>query len=150
MKVKLSSRQKVQQHGGAKFADFHEEDEVGNRCAEINNFSIQWAYNQLSVEAKANYDAFGVKLVTGDDLGPYNAGSTWIWTFMNYTESADGTQMVARAPMMRTPTDYFVQSAAGFHYCKVLSPFRAVEWMMIDGLFKNNGIHDQEQQSFLQ
>jgi hypothetical protein len=61
---------------------------------------------------------------------------------MNYTESADGTKMVVSSPMMRTPTDYFVQSAAGFHYCKVLSPFRAVEWMMTDGLFTNNGIHD--------
>ena len=144
MKVKLSSRQKVQEHGGARFADFHELDEVGSRCAEINDFSIQWAYNQLSVEAKANYDAFGVKLVTGEDLGPFNAGSTWIWTFMDYSESTDGTQMmVVRAPMMRTPTDYFAQKAAGFHYCKVLSPFRAVEWMMIDGLFKNNGIQNQ-------
>lgn len=64
---------------------------------------------------------------------------------MNYTESADGTKMVVSSPMMRTPTDYFVQSAAGFHYCKVLSPFRAVEWMMTDGLFTNNGIQDQQQ-----
>jgi len=44
--------------------------------------------------------------------------------------------------MMRTKTDYPIQSAAGFHYCKVLSPFKAMEWMMNDGLFANNGIHD--------
>jgi hypothetical protein len=41
---------------------------------------------------------------------------------------------------MRTPTDYFIGAAAGFHYCKVLSPYKAIEWMMVDGLFKNNGI----------
>jgi len=62
---------------------------------------------------------------------------------MDYTESEDGTKMIVSAPMMRTPTDYFVQKAAGFHYCKVLSPFRAVEWMMTDSLFKNNGIQNQ-------
>ena len=42
--------------------------------------------------------------------------------------------------MMRTPTDYFIQSAAGFHYCKVLSPFRAMEWMYVDSLFEADGI----------
>lgn len=61
-------------HGGNKFADFHTEDEVGNRCADINNASIKWAYTHLSKTAKANYDKFGVKLVTGDDLGPLNEG----------------------------------------------------------------------------
>jgi len=41
------------------FSDFHTADEVGNRCAEINAFSIQWAYNKLSPAAKANYDLYG-------------------------------------------------------------------------------------------
>ena len=40
IKTKLSSRQEVQLHGGVEFADFHEDDEVGNRCAEINDLSI--------------------------------------------------------------------------------------------------------------
>lgn len=40
IKTKISSRQRIQQHAGNQFADFHQEDEVGNRCAEINNFSI--------------------------------------------------------------------------------------------------------------
>ena len=44
--------------------------------------------------------------------------------------------------MMRTPTDYLISAAAGFHYCKVLSPFRALEWMYTDSLFEFNGIKD--------
>ena len=59
MKTKLSSRQKVQFHAGNTTADFHAMDEVGNRCADINNQSIQWAYSHLSAKAKANYDSFG-------------------------------------------------------------------------------------------
>jgi hypothetical protein len=43
--------------------------------------------------------------------------------------------------MMRTPLNYFVKAAAGFHYCKVLSPFKAMEWMMTDALFDNDGIN---------
>ena len=40
IKTKLSSRQAFQQKGGNQFADFHETDEEGNRCAEINDVSI--------------------------------------------------------------------------------------------------------------
>jgi len=150
MKSKLSSRQKIQQSAGNQNADFHELDEVGNRCAEINDASIQWAYDHLRPAAKANYDKFGVKLVTGDDLGPFNEGPLWIWHFLQYNESADGTKVVVQSPMMRTPTNYFVKSAAGFHYCKVLSPFKVMEWMMTDALFKNNGIHKSANDLFLQ
>jgi len=62
---------------------------------------------------------------------------------MKYTESEDKKTVTVQAPMMRTPTDYFIQSAAGFHYCKVLSPFKALEWMYTDSLFEFNGIANQ-------
>jgi len=52
--------------------------------------------------------------------------------------------------MMRTPTDYFISAAAGFHYCKVLSPYKAMEWMMTDALFNKNGINTKTQELFLQ
>ena len=34
--------------------------------------------------------------------------------------------------MMRTPTDYLISSAAGFHYCKVLSPYGYYEFDYVD------------------
>ncbi len=140
MKTKISSRQRIQEHAGTAAPNFNTLDEVGNRCAEINDFAIQWAYNNLPKAAKANYDKYGQKLVTGDDMGPYNEGPLWIWTYMDYKESKDKKTMVVRSPMMRTPTDYFIGAAAGFHYCKVLSPFKAMEWMYTDALFDLNGI----------
>lgn len=72
---------------------------------------------------------------------------------MKYTTSDDKKTVTVRAPMMRTPDDYFIQSAAGFHYCKVLSPFRALEWMYTDSLYEFNGINSQqsaEEEVFLQ
>lgn len=147
MKSKMSSRQVVQEHAGKSKVSFHDEDEVGNRCAEINDKSIAWAYERLSDEAKANYDKYGIKLVTGDDMGPYNEGPLWIWTLMNYAASEDGSQMIVSSPMMRTSTSYPVKSARGFHYCKVLSPFKAMEWMMLDGLYEHNGIKNQDRKS---
>lgn len=93
IKTKLNSRQRVQQKAGYEFSDFHEDDEVGNRCAEINQIAIDWGYDHLSKQAKQNYDNFGEKLVVGTDKGPYNEGPLWIWTFMDYTENSDKTQM---------------------------------------------------------
>ncbi len=65
-------------------------------------------------------------------MGPYNAGPLWIWRYLNFEEK-DG-QTVVSSPMMRTPDDYGIKAAAGFHYCKLLSPFRAMEWIYIDSL----------------
>jgi hypothetical protein len=87
-------------------------------------------------------------------MGPYNEGPLWIWTYMDYSESKDKSQMIVRSPMMRTPLDYLIQSAAGFHYCKVLSPFKSLEWMMTDALFAKNGINtssnEEDMLEFLQ
>ena len=59
--------------------------------------------------------------------------------------------------MMRTPTTYAIKAAAGFHYCKGLSPFKVMEWIYNDSLFDTDGIQpaddldsDQQPELFLQ
>jgi len=141
IKTKISSRQRTEIAAGNPKADFYYTDEVGDRCAEINDFSIDWAFKNLSPAAKARYQQYGTTMQTGTDLGPFNAGPLWIWKFMQYTESEDKSTMTVQSPMMRTPIDYPVKSAAGFHYCKVLSPFRAMEYMYIDSLFYGDGVY---------
>jgi len=91
-------------------------------------------------------------MITGNDLGPYNEGPLWIWTMMDYHLAADFSTITVSSPMMRTPTDYFIGSAAGFHYCKVLSPFRAMEYMYVDSLFFKDGLNssNNEIEQFLQ
>ena len=145
IKTKLSSRQRFKVKAGNPDADFHITDETGNRCAEINDVSIKWAYDRVSKAARDNYDRLGQKLVTGDDLGPYNEGPLWIWTFMKYKESDDKSQMIVQSPMMRTPTDYPIKAASGFHYCKVLSPFKVMEWIYNDSLYDTDGLKNDEE-----
>lgn len=150
IKTKISSRQAVQVAGGNTDADFHETDEVGNRCAEINQASLDWALGKASQAALDNYNKYGIKMVMGDDKGPYNEGPLWIWTYMAYNVNSDKTEMTVQSPMMRTPTDYFIKDAAGFHYCKVLSPFRVLEHVYVDSLFERNGIKNNTVELFLQ
>lgn len=65
---------------------------------------------------------------------------------MIYEDNSDKTTLTLKSAMMRTPTDYLISAAAGFHYCKLLSPFRAMEWMQVDGLkaHYNAKTHTQE------
>ena len=91
MKAKLMSRQSVQVDAGDPKSDFHKDDEVGNRCGDINAASLKWALDNVSPKAKARYQSMGKKLVIGDDLGPYNEGPLWIWTYLSYKDNAAGT-----------------------------------------------------------
>jgi len=144
MRCKIMSRQSTQKAAGVKNPDFHTADEVGNRCADINQEAINYAYSHLSPEAKKRYDQFGQKLTVGDDQGPYNIGPLWIFTSMKYEDNSDKTILSLKSAMMRTPTDFLIASAAGCHYCKLLSPFRAFEWMQVDGLKAHYGVKTQK------
>lgn len=42
--------------------------------------------------------------------------------------------MQVTAPFMATPADYPIAAARGFHYCKLLSPAAAMEWIYINSL----------------
>jgi len=68
---------------------------------------------------------------------------------MEYDVAKDNSTVTVRSPMMRTPTDYSIKAAAGFHYCKVLSPFNALEWMMVDSLFAKDGLASNTAEVFL-
>jgi hypothetical protein len=72
-------------------SSFHDDDEVGNRCAEINQEALDWALKNSNSKAIDRYNKIGKKLVIGDDLGPYNAGPLWIWHYLTYTDNADKT-----------------------------------------------------------
>ena len=148
MKAKLMSRQSFQIAAGNADADFHETDEVGNRCGEINQASLDWALANAGSKAKAKYESLGKKLVIGDDMGPYNAGPLWIWKNLDWSDNDDKTETTLRSPMMRTPADYKIGAAANFHYCKLLSPFRAMEWIYIDSLFERDSTKTRSNDMF--
>ena len=125
--------------------DFHELDETGSRCKDINDFAISWAEWNSSKAALNNYNKNGVKYVTGEDRGPYNAGPLWITTNIKSTIDLDAKTNTLQSAMMRTPLDYFIPASAGFHYCKILSPFNVMEWMYVDSLRYFDGINDTEE-----
>lgn len=143
MKTKLMSRQASQVAAGVKESntDFHTLDEVDNNCAKINDASIKWAKSFASEKTLKRYEELGDQMVTGYDLDTFNEAN-WITTKMNYqTDEATGT-VIVQSPTMRTSLNDQDEATRGFHYCKVLSPFRVMEWMYVDSLIRRDGIND--------
>jgi hypothetical protein len=56
MRVKLKSRQSHKIAAGELDADFHSNDEVGNRCAELNQFSFDWALKRAHPKVAERYE----------------------------------------------------------------------------------------------
>lgn len=137
MKTKLASRQAILHAYTGKSYDLKVTD-AGNICADINTASIHWAMENAPSDVLQRYLSTGRQLTVGDDIGPLNVGPLWIWTSMQYNNKVDPNTKKPiceiRSPMMKTPIDYPIPLARGFHYCKVLSPARAMEWIYTDSL----------------
>ena len=88
-------------------------------------------------EARQHFEHYGVEMGMGEDSVPIvAAGPLWIWDYpkYNYVTIDDTQYFHIRATVMKTPTDYFIHLASGMHYCQLLSPAAAMEWIYIDGL----------------
>ena len=136
MRVKMSSRQAVMEAAGDKNVNFNTSDGF-SICRVINENSYSWALSSASNTTVARFQKHGEPYVMGEDEGPYNAGPLWIWDHLKYkkTVNSSGDDVIdIRSPMMRTPLDFYIKVSAGFHYCKLLSPARAMEWIYVDGL----------------
>ena len=82
----------------------------------------------------ARFSKYGQSFTVGKDIDVCPAGPCWIWKELQYVESSDGNSVEVSSPQFSTPTDFWLKMSAGFHYCKVLSPARVIEWLYVDGL----------------
>ena len=144
IRTKLSSRQKIMESAGMGKVDFNKTD-GGSICKTINEYTYSWALANAGSNTLTRYKKLGEPMVFGEDKGPYNAGPLWIYNPLEYKQIKDengATVQEIRSPMLRTPTDYFLKVSAGFHYCKLLSPARAMEWIYVDGLRLHNSLNN--------
>ena len=132
MRVKMVSRQSVWTQAGKRKTNFNHTD-GGSICAEINRASWQWAVDNAGEAVFNRFKLYGEPLKMAKDLGPYSY-PVWAWHDVHYTQKKKGPTMVVSSPAFKTPVDFWWRKAAGLHYCKLLSPARAMEWIYVDGL----------------
>jgi len=127
--TKLASRQFVFNLTGAAAPATLDD---GSRCQMINQAAYELALSSASPAARARFLAHGRPLTTVPDRTPIPNGGPWfIWNYLQYNECADGMAVQSWASF--TPLDGLAYGA-GTHYCKLLSPARALEWIYTDGL----------------
>lgn len=144
---KLSSRQCTLIQGlGQTDTNFSVDDP--DFCAMANEKAYQWALDNAGPATKERFDKYGMKYTFGKDI-PKAGGPLFLDARLQFNEVADATGekvIEVVAPMQKTEIDYwtrhfgplpkpsFLPDPGCFHYCKLLSPARAMEWIYIDSL----------------
>eukprot|EP00933_Yihiella_yeosuensis_P017942 TRINITY_DN1491_c2_g3_i1.p1 TRINITY_DN1491_c2_g3~~TRINITY_DN1491_c2_g3_i1.p1 ORF type:complete len:533 (-),score=120.53 TRINITY_DN1491_c2_g3_i1:63-1661(-) len=142
--TKLYSRQCTLNVGLGLKTNFSEDD--SDFCAETNKMAYAWA---LANGPKKSVDRFlksGIVMEMGKD-SPKGAGPLWINARLEMNKrEKDGRDIVEIvSPMCKTEQDYWkdkfhvprpsgIPDPGCYHYCKLLSPARVIEWIMVDGL----------------
>ena len=142
-RTKLKSRQATWEAVGLPDPDLNTTDGSLAICRTINELSISLALKSAPASVLKRYAQYGEQLVAVDDvksgIGP--EGPKWIQDELKYTRvtQPDGSSvMTAQSWTFDTPNvnhgDVPYIITAGYHYCKILSPARSMEWVMVDGL----------------
>eukprot|EP00939_MAST-03C_sp_MAST-3C-sp1_P000305 g305.t1 len=146
-RTKLKSRQAIRQSAGLPSVDFDALDKNNvSVCKSINEAAYEWALEHAGDAAAARFRKIGQPFRFGDDVyaGIGVTGPTWIHKALSFDESADGSFVTVSAPYFATANknlgDEPYTSTVGYHYCKLLSPARAMEWIYLDGLRKYGGL----------
>jgi hypothetical protein len=130
--TKMASRQFVFLTGTAAPSSLDD----GNRCQAINEAAWSLALSTASPAARARFAAWpGRPLRPVADKTPTPNGGPWfIWNYLQFVD-AGGDHVKVQSWSSFTPLDGLAYGA-GTHYCKLLSPARALEWIYTDGLRK--------------
>jgi len=149
--VKLASRQCVHIVGaGQSDTPFSVDDP--DFCAQTNQKAYEWAQSTVPAKTLARFKAHGKPLVMGKDLDK-QGGPFWANARVEFNDQGDKVEVVS--PMQKTEIDYWkkhfgpiprpsaVPDPGCYHYCKLLSPARALEWIMVDGLRKKPSLSEE-------
>ena len=170
MKSKMKSKQAVLQAAnntaavnneeGSTFDDL-DSNKLGN-CASINAKAIEYALDHALERSRTRYEKYGQKMVstTDGDKKVCPAGPCWIWASLEYNGRRGDNDIIIKSPAFPYkntnpfPCDEklypkddrreVLPCTAGMHYCKLLSPARVMEWLMVDSLRLNYSLKSQK------
>ena len=150
LRTKLKSRQAIYNAAGIQNVTLLETDipiSTGGAvdlCAEVNKKSLNWAL-QRAQEGGSSFwkrynDSDAMKLRIGPDLVTCIAGPCWIDTPLKFVPLTFEVQVESTVMVTNNTNSYpcgedrLLPCDAGFHYCKILSPARALEYIVTDAL----------------
>jgi hypothetical protein len=135
LRCKLNSRQSFWSHGGVANPDYAQTDGPC-RGQPINEAVFQSTLAGMGEGPRRRFEELGQPMeMLADTLCPA-VGPLWIWSYprYRYLQQPQGLVYGVSCTVMKTPLDDPIRAARGFHYCQLLSPAAAMEWICIDGL----------------
>lgn len=103
-------------------------------CKDLSEAAFTLALKTASPAARKRYQGHGRTLFFNDDH-LHASGLTWSTSSLDLRENDLGLYVTSQA--LQTALDAFPSLFAGMHYCKGLSPYRAMEWIYVDSLRKH-------------
>jgi len=145
LRTKMKSRQAVYEAAGLGTQDQNQTDGNLTMCKAINELAFSWALQNAEESVRQRFLASGEPLVMVDDkvatIGI--TGPEWIKDVLVF-QRVNTTSGLARSAVTVQSWQFVVANTnggnvpwivpAGMHYCKLLSPARAMEWIYTDGL----------------
>jgi hypothetical protein len=123
-------------------------------CAQTNKKAYEWALGHANEATRDRFERSGLKYEFGKDI-PKAGGPLFLDAHLRFDEitRAGGEKVIqVSAPMQKTEIDYWkrhfgpiprpssIPDPGCFHYCKLLSPARAMEWIYLDSLREKLGL----------
>jgi len=105
-------------------------------CKEINLVCLQYVLSKYNGPQSAldRFFKYGQRIEFLNDTES-TSGITWVNRPIITTNTSTTYQVSSRS--LLSPIDFPVPVAAGMLYCKLMSPARILEWILVDGLKKN-------------
>mmetsp|Transcript_129350 Transcript_129350/g.322460 ORF Transcript_129350/g.322460 Transcript_129350/m.322460 type:complete len:579 (-) Transcript_129350:79-1815(-) len=151
--TKLASRQcTLIQGAGQADTPFNVDDP--DFCAQTNAKAYAWARDHAGEATRLRFEESGQKYEFGQDISK-SGGPLFLDARLQFDEiTKPGGEKVVQvsAPMQKTEIDYWkrhfgpiprpasIPDPGCFHYCKLLSPARAIEWIYVDSLRAKLGL----------
>lgn len=148
--TKLSSRQCLMIEGlGLVDTSFDVDDP--DFCMMANQKAYEWALAQAGARSRERFYKYGQPFTFGPDIGKAG-GPLFLDAGITYKDKGDEGVEIS-SPMQKTEINYWkdhfgpiprpsiVPDPGCFHYCKLLSPARAMEWIYNDGLRRHMPIN---------
>ena len=135
LRCKLNSRQSFWNQAGVSDPSFSSTDGP-SRGALINEAAFRSTLAAMGDGPRQRFEELGQPLQMQPDTVRPAVGPLWIWSYPIFRYQQQAQELVCgfSCTVMKTPLDYPIRAASGFHYCQLLSPAAAMEWICIDGL----------------
>jgi hypothetical protein len=143
-KTKFKSREAVRSKVGDPTSS-SDLDNVNDMCKNINQAAFDWALAHAEDSVRSRFESSGEPMVMVDDVEATIGitGPEWIQDELVYRRVDDGSSPTGSRVEVQS-WKFVVSnlfngslpwwSPVGMHYCKLLSPARAMEWIYTDSM----------------